>query len=90
MDVSKNKIIIIINKKMYQFKSSYKVVEYFKNEENINNVEGITEDMLYILQRPHMINRIFKYMKGEEQNYLKKESTIIKYCHIPNFTMMKV
>ena len=83
------KLIIIINQKMYKFKSSYKVVEYFTKQENIDNIDGLTEDMIYILQRPYMINRILKCIKGEEQNHILKENTVIKYCNIPNFTMMR-
>lgn len=74
---------------MYQFKSSYKVVEYFTNQENINNIEGLTDEMLFVLKRPYMINRILKCIRGGDQNFLMKESTIIKYCNIPNFSMMR-
>jgi len=81
--------MIIINKKVYRFKSSYKVVEYFTNDENINNTEGLTDEMLFVLQRPHMINRILKCLNGEEQDFFLKEKTIVKYCSIPNFTLLR-
>jgi len=86
---SNGKIIIIINQKMYKFKSSYKIVEYFTKQENINTTEGLTDEMIFVLQRPYMINRILKCIKGCEQKCLLKESTIIKYCNIPNFTMIR-
>lgn len=89
MDISKQKILITINKKLYAFKSSYCISEYFSNSENIQNIEGLTEEMLNILTKPHLINRVIKAIKGEEQNFILKKSTKDKYCRIPNFTIIR-
>ena len=89
MDISKNKIIIVIDKKMYNFKSSYKVAEYFSNEDNTKNINGYTDEIKFILTRPHMINRVIKCIKGEEQEHILKEKTKNKYTHIPHFSIMR-
>ena len=90
MDLSKNKIIIVIDKKMYNFKSSYKVAEFFSKEENINDITGLTPEILDLLTKPHLINRVIKCLKGEEQNFLLKESTKNKYTKITNFSIIRV
>ena len=89
MDLSKNKIIIVIDKKMYNFKSSYKVAEFFSKEENINDITGLTPEILDLLTKPYLINRVIKCLKGEEQNFLLKESTKNKYTKIPNFYIIR-
>lgn len=89
MDLSKNKIIIIIDKKMFNFKSSYKVAEFFSNEENIKDINGLSPEIKDILTQPHKINRVIKCVKGEDQQFFLKESTKNKYCKIPNFSIMR-
>ena len=89
MDLSKNKIVIIIDKKMFNFKSSYKVVDFFSNEDNIRDISGLTTEIKNILTKPHLINRIIKSCNGEEQPFLLKESTKNKYCKIPNFHIIR-
>lgn len=89
MDLSKNKIIIIIDKKMYNFKSSYKVAEFFSNEENTKDIKGLSPEMKEILTKPHTINRVIKCIKGEDQQFLIKETTKNKYCKIPNFSIIR-
>lgn len=87
MDLENNKIIIVINKKMYRFKSSYKTAEFFKNN---NNIDGLTDEMKFILTRPHIINRVIKLIKREDQEFFIKETTKDKYCNIPNFSITRV
>jgi len=89
MDITKNKIVIMIGTKLYTFKSSYKIVEFFSNEYNIKDIECLTDEMKYILTRPHMIQRILKMKKCEEQTHLIKETTRNKYTNINNFQMLK-
>ena len=89
MDITKTGIIIRIGTKIYAFKSSYKIVEFFSNEENTRDIEGFTDEMKYILTRPHIIQRILKLKKGELQTHLIKQTTRDKYLNIPNFQMMK-
>lgn len=89
MDITKNKIVIMIGTKLYTFKSSYKIVEFFSDENNIRDIEGLTEEMKYILTRPHIIQRVLKLKKGEEQAHLIKQTTRDKYLNINNFQMLK-
>jgi predicted glycosyl hydrolase (DUF1957 family) len=89
MDLKKNSIIVIIDNKMFNFRSSYKVAEFFKNEENINDINGITPEILEILTKPYLINRVLKCIKGEEQQFLLKEKTRNKYTKIPKFTIIR-
>ena len=42
MDIAKNKIVIMIGTKLYTFKSSYKIVEFFSDDMNTQNIEQIT------------------------------------------------
>lgn len=86
MDLENNKIIIVINKKMYQFKSSYKTAEFFKN----NEIDGLSDKMKFILTRPHIINRVIKLIKREDQEFFIKEKTKDKYCNIPNFSITRI
>ena len=88
MDIAKNKIVIMIGTKLYTFKSSYKIVEFFSDDMNTQNIEQITDDMKYILTRPHIIQRILKLKKGEEQSHLIKQKTKDKYLNINNFQMI--
>ena len=90
MDLTKNKIVITIGTKLYTFKSSYKISEFFNDDENIKDIEGLTPEMKYILTRPHLIQRILKLKKGEVQQHLIKQTTRDKYLNIKNFQMLKV
>ena len=88
MEIPKNTIIILLFNKMYQFKSSYKCAEFFNNADNI--IEGITDEIKFILSKPHIINRVLKCVKGDMQQHFIKNSTKKKYCQIPNFTINRV
>ena len=90
MDLSGNKIIIVINKKMYRFKSSYKTAEFFNDDNNIRDIGGLTDEMKFILTRPHIINRVIKLLKRENQDFFLKETTKDKYCNIPNFSITRI
>jgi|LauGreDrversion4_2_1035121.scaffolds.fasta_scaffold757484_1 hypothetical protein len=90
MDLSDNEILIVINKKMYRFKSSYKTAKFFNDENNIREIKGLTDEMKFILTRPHQINRVIKLLKREDQDFFLKESTKNKYCNIPNFSITRI
>jgi hypothetical protein len=90
MDLNGNKIILVINKKMYHFKSSYKISEFFNDENNLRDITGLTDEMKFILTRPHIINRVIKLIKREDQNFFIKDKTKDKYCNIPNFSITRI
>lgn len=90
MDISKNKIIITIGKTLYTFKSSYSIVNFFSNSENIKDIELLTDDMKYILTRSHIIQRVLKLKRGEVQDHFVKQKTKDKYLNINNFQLIKV
>lgn len=86
MDLENNKIIIKIGKKIYAFKSSYKTADFFLN----NSVDDLTEEMKFILTRRHIINRVIKLIKKEDQEFFIKEKTKFKYTNIPNFSITRI
>lgn len=91
MVLPKNKNIIVrINNKNMIFRSSYKIAEFFNDDANIQNINGLTEEMKYILRRPHLINRVLKLMYDEEQDFFLKETTKNKYKNIPNLKLERV
>lgn len=83
-----NNVVVVINGKAFTFKSSYKVKDFFENENNRREINGLTDEMLNVLIKPHMFNRIIKNSRGEEQGHLKKKSTKEKY-NIPNFNIAR-
>lgn len=85
-----NKLLIRIHNKLFIFKSALKCSEYFNDNNNINNLNGLlTNDMLYILQKDYIINRIIACLKNKEQEFLIKQKTKDKYLNIPNFKIEK-
>lgn len=85
----KNNLVVVINGKAFQFQSSYKVKEFFENENNRREIIGLNDDMLNILLKPHLFNRILKSVRGEEQYFLLKNKTKEKY-NIPNFNIARL
>jgi hypothetical protein len=100
MDLKNNKIVVIINNKFYTFKSSYSIVKFFANENNIKDI-NLSDEMKYVLERRHIIQRILKlkklqklqklqnYNKIDDFQYFKKDSTRDKYLNIDNFEIHK-
>lgn len=84
-----NSVIVVINGKAYPFQSSYKVKDFFENENNRREINGLTDEMLNILLKPHMFNRIIKSSRGEVHSHLKKKSTLEKY-NIHNFNIARI
>lgn len=84
-----NSVIVVINGKAYPFQSSYKVKEFFENENNRREINGLNDEMLNILLKPHLFNRILKSIRGEDQQFLLKNKTKEKY-NIQNFNIARL
>ena len=84
-----NNLVVVINGKAFQFQSSYKVKEFFENENNRRDINGLNDEMLNILLKPHLFNRILKSIIGEDQQFLIKKKTKDKY-NIPNFHIARL
>jgi hypothetical protein len=84
-----NNLVVVINGKALQFQSSYKVKEFFENENNRREINGLNDEMLNILLKPHLFNRILKSVRGEDQQFLLKNKTKAKY-NIQNFNIARL
>lgn len=83
-------IIVKINNKSMMFRSSYKIAEFFNDDNNIRDINGLSDEIKFILTRPHLINRVLKLLNNEEQEFFTKEKTRDKYKNIPNFKLERV
>jgi hypothetical protein len=82
----KNNILVKINDKILLFKRSYKIADFFNDDENIKNIEGLTDEIKSILIKPHCVQRILTPIRAGEQKFLKKT----KKYNIEGFTLMKI
>ena len=86
MELNRNNILVKINNKTFLFKSSYKIAEFFNDDEKIQNIEGLTNEIKNILIKPHCVQRILTPNRQGKQKFLKKT----KKYNIEGFTLMKI
>jgi hypothetical protein len=88
LEPNKNRLIVDIDGVgCFSFKSSRDITRYFKeNEEEYN----LTDDVKYILYRPHVISTYLNTKYNETNRVYKKSSTTDHFSNIKGFNIYRI